>query len=131
VDKWINSLLDRRDAIEQIRRARADFEAESREPVTAETFDWLWERLHHHLGSKGVHSLQGIGELGYRVGRQWIRPVQPAAPYPFLVAVIWPRGNVRPPGRSGLPPEAPAGGHFRTPAHPGVRASNTKIRPPA
>jgi hypothetical protein len=67
-------------SLEQIRRVRADCEANSREPVTAETFDWLWERLRDHLGPKGLHSLKGIGELFYRESRQWIRPVQPAAP---------------------------------------------------
>jgi len=46
-------------SIEEMRRLRAEVETKSREPITAETLDWLWWRL----GKTGPHGAKYVTQM--------------------------------------------------------------------
>jgi hypothetical protein len=69
-------------SLAQLRQIRAEFEAIDKEAITADSFDQLYDQVYEHVGPKGKRWLgKGhSGRIGYDAYRQWIRPVQPAAP---------------------------------------------------
>ena len=69
-------------SLAQLRQIRAEFEAVDKEAITADSFDELYDQVYEHVGPKGKRWLgKGhSGRIGYDAYRQWIRPVQPAAP---------------------------------------------------